>query len=185
MRRLAIALALCTTIIMPIKSLAFGWQGNESTGWWYGINEDNTSWYQNGWHWVDGNNDGIAECYYFQNDGYALRNTIAPDGSQVNASGAWVIGEAVQTKSLGLSVTSSTLSQEKNNQSATNSVLSENSKQEEDFSAYTYIGNKNTHKFHRSSCKSVKAMNESNKVGLSSRDEAIVKRYEPCKICNP
>ena len=61
MRRLAIALALCTTIIMPIKSLAFGWQGNESTGWWYGINEDNTSWYQNGWHWVDGNNDGIAE----------------------------------------------------------------------------------------------------------------------------
>ena len=103
----------------------------------------------------------------------------------MNASGAWVIGEAVQTKSLGLSVTSSTLSQEKNNQSATNSVLSENSKQEEDFSAYTYIGNKNTHKFHRSSCKSVKAMNESNKVGLSSRDEAIVKRYEPCKICNP
>ena len=185
MKRIAIALALCSTIIMPITSFASGWQGNDNIGWWYGTNENNTTWYQDGWHWVDGNNDGIAECYYFQNDGYVLRNTFAPDGSLVNASGAWVIGETVQTKSVSLPAASSTSSQEDNNQSATNSAFSENAKQVTDLSAYTYIGNKNTHKFHRSSCKSVKAMNESNKVGLSSRDEAIVKRYEPCKICNP
>ncbi|MBD5560552.1 MAG: DNA-entry nuclease [Clostridia bacterium] len=48
-----------------------------------------------------------------------------------------------------------------------------------------YIGNKNTGKFHVASCASVKKMKESNKVPMSSRDEAIAGGYVPCKNCNP
>ena len=49
----------------------------------------------------------------------------------------------------------------------------------------SYVGNKNTRKFHVSSCSSVADMKESNKVPLASREEAIAEGYEPCKRCNP
>lgn len=46
-----------------------------------------------------------------------------------------------------------------------------------------YIGNKNSHKFHRPSCGSLP--NEENRVYFATRDEAINQGYEPCKKCNP
>lgn len=49
----------------------------------------------------------------------------------------------------------------------------------------SYIGNANTGKFHHSHCSSVDQMNESNKVSLSSRGEAVNQGYVPCKRCNP
>lgn len=50
----------------------------------------------------------------------------------------------------------------------------------------TYIVNKNTKKFHLTSCKSVKQMKESNKIKLKgTKKEAIKKGYSACKICNP
>lgn len=49
----------------------------------------------------------------------------------------------------------------------------------------TYIGNRNTKKFHYPACSSVNQMNESNKVSLSSRNEAVDNGYVPCKRCNP
>lgn len=48
-----------------------------------------------------------------------------------------------------------------------------------------YIGNKNTGKFHVSSCPEIKKMKESNKVPLSSREEAIAGGYVGCKKCSP
>lgn len=49
----------------------------------------------------------------------------------------------------------------------------------------SYIGNKNTKKFHHSWCSSVGKMKSSNKVSFSSRSAAISKGYDPCKNCNP
>lgn len=49
----------------------------------------------------------------------------------------------------------------------------------------SYIGNKNTKKFHKASCSSVGKMNASNKVGFNSRSAAISAGYDPCKKCNP
>lgn len=49
----------------------------------------------------------------------------------------------------------------------------------------TYIGNKNTHKFHYSDCYSVEQMKASNKVVLKSREAAIKAGYVPCKNCDP
>lgn len=48
----------------------------------------------------------------------------------------------------------------------------------------SYIGNKNTKKFHRASCSSVNDMKDSNKV-YESREYLIEHGYKPCKKCNP
>ena len=85
----AIALGTTTT------SFAASWQ-SDSIGWWW-QNDDGT-WPSNSWQWLDGNGDGVAECYYFGPDGYMLANTTTPDGYQVNADGAWVVNGAVQTQ---------------------------------------------------------------------------------------
>ena len=49
----------------------------------------------------------------------------------------------------------------------------------------SYIGNRNSMKFHRSDCKEVNRMSEKNKVFLNSREEAINGGYVGCKVCNP
>jgi len=97
-------LAVLMAMSMSVTSFAAGWQKND-TGRWYGTNADNTAWHTNGWQWVDGNGDGVAECYYFDANGYILANTTTPDGYQVNADGAWVENGIVQTQgvSSGLS----------------------------------------------------------------------------------
>lgn len=48
-----------------------------------------------------------------------------------------------------------------------------------------YIGNKKSMRFHRPECRAVQTMKESNKVELSSREEAISRNYIPCGECNP
>lgn len=47
----------------------------------------------------------------------------------------------------------------------------------------SYIGNRNTKKFHRKSCRTLPA--PKNQVKLSSREKAISSGYVPCKNCNP
>lgn len=64
----------------------------------YGTNADNSTWYANGWQWVDGNGDGVAECYYFDGNGYIATNGTTPDGYQVNGDGQWMQNGVVQTK---------------------------------------------------------------------------------------
>ena len=50
----------------------------------------------------------------------------------------------------------------------------------------TYVLNKNTHKFHYPSCKSVKKISPDNYATSSeSRDALISQGYEPCGICKP
>ena len=46
-----------------------------------------------------------------------------------------------------------------------------------------YIGNKNTRKFHRTSCHTLPK--ESNRVYCRSREKAVSSGYVPCKNCNP
>ncbi len=65
------------------------------------------------------------------------------------------------------------------NSEFTEKFSSNNPKQEK------YIGNKNSLKFHREDCGSLKAMNDKNKVYFNSRHEALKNGYSPCKSCNP
>ena len=48
-----------------------------------------------------------------------------------------------------------------------------------------YIGNKNSHVFHRNTCSSAVSMSEKNKIEFISRDEAVAQGYKPCKQCKP
>ena len=56
-------LASAMVLGMSLTAFAGTWKSN-GTGWWY-ENADGS--YLTGWNWVDGNGDGIAESYYFQN----------------------------------------------------------------------------------------------------------------------
>ena len=73
---------------LPVSSFVYGWQ-SDTKGWWW-KNDDGMSYPVNCWRWLDGNRDGIAECYYFGGDGYMLSDAVTPDGYQVNMDGAWV-----------------------------------------------------------------------------------------------
>lgn len=68
-------------------------EGTNAGRWWW-KNTDG-SYPKNEWKWLDGNNDGIAECYYFDADGWCVLNGTTPDGFTVNADGAWMTGDAV------------------------------------------------------------------------------------------
>ncbi len=54
-----------------------------------------------------------------------------------------------------------------------------------DTSTISYVGNKNSKKFHLSTCDGANNMNEENKVKFDSREDAVENGYSPCKTCNP
>ena len=93
---MVVAMLMCNA--MP--AMAAGWQKN-NVGWWYATNDAGTTWYANEWQWIDGNGDGIAECYCFDGNGYMYENTTTPDGYTVNADGAWTENGVVQIKIVG------------------------------------------------------------------------------------
>ena len=58
-----------------------------------------------GWHWIDDNGDGIAECYYFDPvsggpEGKLLKGVTTLDGYTVNEKGQWSVDGNVQTKNV-------------------------------------------------------------------------------------
>ena len=80
-------------------AMAGSWKtgaGDNAARWWYD-NGDNT-WAANGWRWIDGNQDGISECYYFDADGWLATSTTTPDGYTVDAGGAWTVNGIIQTR---------------------------------------------------------------------------------------
>lgn len=88
--------ALGVAAAMPLTAWASAWQQTNGR-WWYQM--DGGKYPVNGWMWIDGDRNGIAECYYFDQAGYLLTNTVTPDNCRVNQSGAWVDGNGtVHTK---------------------------------------------------------------------------------------
>ena len=89
-------LTMSLSVLSSIPAFAAGWQKND-TGWWYTLDDNNTNWYESGWVWIDGNLDGVAECYYFQPNGYLAVNTTI-GGYTVNSDGAWTIDGVAQIR---------------------------------------------------------------------------------------
>ena len=96
-------LAGLTTGLLSLSAafpaMAGSWKnggGDNAARWWYD-NGDNT-WAANGWRWIDGNQDGVSECYYFDAEGWLLTSTTTPDGYNVNADGAWTVNGIVQSR---------------------------------------------------------------------------------------
>ena len=98
-KRLYLA-ALTAALTLGAAATAYAAQWVPDTnGWWY--QEDDGSWPANTWKWIDGNQDGVAECYYFGPNGYIYTSTATPDGYTVDGNGAWTVNGAVQTQTTG------------------------------------------------------------------------------------
>lgn len=90
---LIIGAVICLSVASTMTAFA-GWEQTGTT-WKYNFNG---TYFNNGWNWIDGNNDGISECYYFNTDGTILISTTTPDNYMVNENGAWVVNGVVQTR---------------------------------------------------------------------------------------
>ena len=97
MRKKIVTLGLAVASVFMFSTTAFaaGWR-QDSVGWWY-QNDDGT-YPQREWKWIDGNGDGVSECYYFDSNGYCMMNNVTPEGYVVNTSGAWIVKGVVQTQ---------------------------------------------------------------------------------------
>lgn len=87
------------SLSVAFPAMAGSWKngaGDNAARWWYD-NGDNT-WAANGWRWIDGNQDGVSECYYFDSEGWLLTSTTTPDGYNVNADGAWTVNGIAQIR---------------------------------------------------------------------------------------
>lgn len=90
---------LACTAALSLTAFAGNWV-SDAKGWWYDFG--NGTWPSSSWQWIDGNNDGTAECYYFDRFGYCILNGATPDGYQVNENGAWIENGAVQTRNVAV-----------------------------------------------------------------------------------
>ena len=99
--KVVLVTAICSASL-SVTAFAGTWKtgANENANrWWY--DNGNGTYAKDGWNWIDGNSDGIAECYYFDADGWMLVNTTTPDGYQVNENGAWIENNIIKTSDLG------------------------------------------------------------------------------------
>lgn len=106
MRRKGLVLILAGALALgsSFVSLA-GWEQVDNT-WKY---SENGVYLSNGWFWLDGNNDGVSECYYFDSNGIMLADTLV-EGYTVNQDGAWTVDGVVQTRVLTQETTNDTSS---------------------------------------------------------------------------
>ena len=115
--------------VMAFSAMAGVWK-QDNVGWWY--DNGNGTYPSNSWQWIDGDNNGTAECYYFDRTGYMLANTTTPDGYQVNSLGAWVENGTVKTRNVRATgqtnyTKSNSKSEEKKSNSNSNNSNRENS----------------------------------------------------------
>lgn len=89
------AAALFSAALMSTPVLAGEWRAN-STGFWY-VNDDG-SYPTNAWQWIDGDGDGVYQCFAFDENGYLLLNQTTPDGYLVGEAGAWFDGVTPVTR---------------------------------------------------------------------------------------
>ena len=93
-------------------------KGEGKNAWWYDFG--NGDYFKSSWQWIDGNQDGIAECYCFDENGWMYENTTTPDGYTVNENGAWTINNVVQTKTSDLIPKNNTNNMNNGNNTASN-----------------------------------------------------------------
>ena len=96
MKKLLITLTavMLLSVSMSMVAYAAEWK-QDTTGWWY---EQDGGGYATGWRWIDGDNDGISEAYYFDKSGYLIVNDVVPYAkdeieslqTRVNENGAYI-----------------------------------------------------------------------------------------------
>ena len=88
----------CALILTdPVTASAGTWSNQDGPNQWKYFTDD-TNYAADGWYWIDGDQDGLEECYYFDQDGMMLADTQTPDGYEVNADGLWTVSGLVQKR---------------------------------------------------------------------------------------
>ena len=87
------------TLSLSFTSLADQWY-QDMNGWWYGDDAGNNLITEEGWHWIDGDHDGWAECYYFNRHGHVINSTRMVDGYDVDEDGAWTVNGEIQRQAV-------------------------------------------------------------------------------------
>lgn len=185
MKKQLFTATLTSLLVFSSLSSAFAgyWQQEARTSQWMYQNEDGT-FCANQWQWIDGDEDGMAECYYFDENGFCLTNTSTPDGYLVDENGAWIIDGIPQTQI----ITTELIDQEESLFTTSESTVSTSHSvsgiSSEPYNGYSIIVNTNTHKYHVPSCSSVKTI-KPNHLGYSSDVSFLNSNgYEPCKRCH-
>ena len=96
---MVVMVAFLLTLAMAVPAFAEG----QKKGRW--VADGSRYWFEyaaggyptNTWDWIDSDDDGIAECYYFDENGYILTNQFK-DGYKLNNLGQWVVQGVVQTQ---------------------------------------------------------------------------------------
>lgn len=182
----SLVLAGCLSAALTFSSFAGEWKQNDS-GWWY--QNDDGSYLKNGWYWLDGNGDGISENYYFDENGYCLKNAVTPDGYTVNESGAWIIDGIVQTQAASMetqpAAAETTAASTVAETAAAETVAAKHTGiSASPYTGYTIVVNTSTKKYHMPSCKSVSAMKEKNTGYCSDAAYLESMGYSACKNCH-
>lgn len=97
MKKTGLLLLVC--LLLPftgIVSMAGQWEQNSLGIWSYRYWDGDLL--KDNWYWIDGDLDGTAECYRFDEQGYMYQNTRTPDGYTVDDTGAWIVDEVRQLK---------------------------------------------------------------------------------------
>lgn len=90
-----LAVTMVITMLAATPAYAGQWM-QDSYGWWW--QNDDGSYIKNWSEWLDGNNDGIYELYYFDENGYLMLGPELFGGMvHVNENGAWMDNGVVQT----------------------------------------------------------------------------------------
>lgn len=93
---LAIAVMATSLILSSTFTSLAAWE-QVNGAWKY---SENNNYLSNGWFWLDGDNNGVAECYYLGIDCIMAVNTVV-EGYTVDINGAWTVDGVVQTKVVG------------------------------------------------------------------------------------
>lgn len=96
MKKRGIYLAVLLSLGSVFPAQAGQWQENTYGIWRYQCQDGDVL--RNGWYWIDGNEDGEAECYYFGPDGTMYEGCMTPDGYEVDSQGRWVQQGNVQRR---------------------------------------------------------------------------------------
>lgn len=107
-------------------------------------------------------------------------NTSSGKDNSADSTSSTVKKEAAATSSSAAQTTSATSSAATSNASNTTSKAASGASAIPEAS---YLGNPNSKKFHRPTCRTIK--HPENFVAISSRDEAIADGYTPCGVCKP
>ena len=173
-------LAACLSAATITTAFAGTWM-QDAGGWWY--QNDDGSYTTSNWQWIDGNGDGMAEAYYFDESGYCLMNTITPDGYIVDENGALTVRGVVQTQAVTAAPTAGTQAVE-TTVAAETAAATRSGISMEAYEGYTIVVNVNTGKYHVPSCNSVSDMKPENTGYCSDAAYLNANGYQPCKRCH-